>query len=183
MSTITSTEASEQHTLSSRSRAAALQHHSPNDPSGDVVPQFAAVGGNGSLRLNSSNKSLNIPRIRIDDHSDDAGEIIQMGAISNPGSSKNGIMKAPSALGGTNEDIPATGFNMSIKDERIYLATLCFCLFIVGWNDGTLGPLLPRIQAAYGVSTMGFLPSHHSESLSYRLGTLSCRFFSCAIVL
>ena len=31
--------------------------------------------------------------------------------------------------------------------------TLCWSLFLAGWNDGTTGPLLPRIQEVYHVST------------------------------
>ncbi|KAK7684561.1 hypothetical protein QCA50_012508 [Cerrena zonata] len=29
--------------------------------------------------------------------------------------------------------------------------TLCWSLFLAGWNDGTIGPLLPRIQEVYHV--------------------------------
>ncbi|KIO19920.1 hypothetical protein M407DRAFT_82133, partial [Tulasnella calospora MUT 4182] len=35
--------------------------------------------------------------------------------------------------------------------ERVFLATLCWGALVCGWNDGTLGPLLPRIQANYHV--------------------------------
>lgn len=35
---------------------------------------------------------------------------------------------------------------------RIQLAACCSTLFLAGWNDGTTGPLLPRIQANYHVS-------------------------------
>lgn len=35
--------------------------------------------------------------------------------------------------------------------ERIQLSALCWCLFLAGWNDGTTGPLLPRIQEFYHV--------------------------------
>ncbi|KAJ3563562.1 hypothetical protein NP233_g8859 [Leucocoprinus birnbaumii] len=35
--------------------------------------------------------------------------------------------------------------------ERIHFAALCWCLFLAGWNDGTTGPLLPRIQEVYHV--------------------------------
>ena len=35
---------------------------------------------------------------------------------------------------------------------NIHFTTLCFCPFPVGWNDGTVGPLLPRIQGVYHVS-------------------------------
>jgi fucose permease len=34
---------------------------------------------------------------------------------------------------------------------RIQFTTLCYSLFLAGWNDGTTGPLLPRIQEVYHV--------------------------------
>ena len=34
---------------------------------------------------------------------------------------------------------------------RIQFAALCWSLFLLGWNDGTIGPLLPRIQGVYHV--------------------------------
>ncbi|KAF8155522.1 MFS general substrate transporter [Crassisporium funariophilum] len=34
---------------------------------------------------------------------------------------------------------------------RIQFLALCWALFIAGWNDGTLGPLLPRVQEVYHV--------------------------------
>jgi hypothetical protein len=42
------------------------------------------------------------------------------------------------------------------KDQRlqgrIQFATLCVALFMAGWNDGSSGPLLPRIQEVYQVN-------------------------------
>lgn len=35
----------------------------------------------------------------------------------------------------------------------IQFLTLCWCIYLVGWNDGSTGPLLPRIQEYYGVYT------------------------------
>ncbi|KAJ7432132.1 MFS general substrate transporter [Mycena galericulata] len=32
---------------------------------------------------------------------------------------------------------------------RVQTIALCFAVFLAGWNDGTLGPLLPRIQKVY----------------------------------
>ncbi|KAG8851520.1 hypothetical protein FRB96_009193 [Tulasnella sp. 330] len=40
---------------------------------------------------------------------------------------------------------------ISIRKERIYMAVLCWCMFLTGWNSGTLGPLLPTIQNHYKV--------------------------------
>ena len=41
------------------------------------------------------------------------------------------------------------------KEERVARAqflALCLSLFVVGWTDGSTGPLLPRIQVFYDVS-------------------------------
>lgn len=37
---------------------------------------------------------------------------------------------------------------------RTQFATLCWTLYIAGWNDGTTGPLLPRIQKVYNVGIL-----------------------------
>lgn len=40
---------------------------------------------------------------------------------------------------------------LSVTKERVYLAALCWGFLVWGWNDGTLGPLLPTIQKHYNV--------------------------------
>ncbi|GAB1519321.1 hypothetical protein RhiTH_002387 [Rhizoctonia solani] len=47
-------------------------------------------------------------------------------------------------------EIPA--WTMSTKKEWIAIMACCSCLFMAGWNDATTGPLLPTIQAHYGVN-------------------------------
>lgn len=37
---------------------------------------------------------------------------------------------------------------------RIQFATLCWTLYLAGWNDATTGPLLPRIQKVYNVRVL-----------------------------
>ncbi|EIW55070.1 MFS general substrate transporter [Trametes versicolor FP-101664 SS1] len=37
------------------------------------------------------------------------------------------------------------------RKARIQFATLCWSIFVAGWNDGTTGPLLPRLQEVYHV--------------------------------
>lgn len=37
-------------------------------------------------------------------------------------------------------------------NSRVQFAALCYSSFLQGWNDGSTGPLLPRIQRNYGVS-------------------------------
>lgn len=36
--------------------------------------------------------------------------------------------------------------------NNLHFAALCYSYFLEGWNDGSLGPLLPRIQQYYNVS-------------------------------
>jgi len=43
---------------------------------------------------------------------------------------------------------------------RIQLISLGWTLFLIGWNDGSTGPLLPRIQEVYHVSQI-----YHSRLL------------------
>ncbi|KAG1731063.1 MFS general substrate transporter [Suillus paluster] len=35
---------------------------------------------------------------------------------------------------------------------RVQFATVCGSMYLAGWNDGTTGPLLPRIQAVYSLN-------------------------------
>ena len=48
---------------------------------------------------------------------------------------------------------------------RVQFLTLCWTLFLTGWNDGTTGPLLPRIQEVYHVCCSSpynaILGTHH----------------------
>ena len=50
----------------------------------------------------------------------------------------------------------------------------CFSLFVVGWGDGSSGPLLPRIQAEYDVRIQYFQASSKPSLgwLYYRLTDL-----------
>ena len=44
-----------------------------------------------------------------------------------------------------------------VHERRVLVnfATVCLRIFMEGWNDGTTGPLLHRIQEYYGVSALG----------------------------
>jgi hypothetical protein len=37
---------------------------------------------------------------------------------------------------------------------RAQLLTLCFGMFVMGWTNSSTGPLLPRIQIFYDVSSL-----------------------------
>ena len=38
------------------------------------------------------------------------------------------------------------------RTARAQFLSLCWALFVLGWNDGSIGPLLPRIQEFYDVN-------------------------------
>lgn len=64
---------------------------------------------------------------------------------------------------------PAATPAMRLK-ARIQFATLCWSLFMAGWNDGTTGPLLPRIQSVYHVRHL--LSSWDQSLIQYAAGWL-----------
>ncbi|RPD55996.1 MFS general substrate transporter [Lentinus tigrinus ALCF2SS1-6] len=48
--------------------------------------------------------------------------------------------------------VMSTAQKAALKRKRLTnFMTLCFVVFMNGWNDGTTGPLLPRIQEYYGI--------------------------------
>ncbi|KAI0367660.1 MFS general substrate transporter [Pilatotrama ljubarskyi] len=64
---------------------------------------------------------------------------------------------APSVLAEdeTSSTAPAISASQKAVYRRkslIHFLTLCFCVFCMGWNDGTTGPMLPRIQDHYHVN-------------------------------
>jgi fucose permease len=38
--------------------------------------------------------------------------------------------------------------------SRLQFLTLCWTLFLLGWNDSSTGPLIPRIREVYGVRNL-----------------------------
>ena len=56
------------------------------------------------------------------------------------------------------DETPEGAPGVDVKSPEVKLtallqySSLCFALFLAGWNDGTTGPLLPRIQEKYHVS-------------------------------
>lgn len=47
--------------------------------------------------------------------------------------------------------ISQTDARMLRRKTNIHFAAMCWSLFMAGWNDGTTGPLLPRMQEVYHV--------------------------------
>jgi hypothetical protein len=65
----------------------------------------------------------------------ESGDTVEMSKIS----------AAPETLA-VDKPTAAPQTKSQVRKERIAIATLCWCLFLLGWSDGATGPLLPRIQ-------------------------------------
>ncbi|KAF8137341.1 major facilitator superfamily domain-containing protein [Boletus edulis] len=61
-------------------------------------------------------------------------------------------MKHVSHLGVANDTVPVVQTKSQRLRARLQFATLCWTLYLAGWNDGTTGPLLPRIQKVYNLN-------------------------------
>jgi hypothetical protein len=57
------------------------------------------------------------------------------------------------ALSPAEQEISSQDKNNFAVRERLQFSALCFTLFLAGWNDGGIGPLLPRMMSVYSVRT------------------------------
>lgn len=92
--------------------------------------------------------------------------------------SSDGMQEAE--LGGGADDSKQDGIvlassNASSRSGRvprrianIQFASMCCSLFLAGWNDGTTGPLLPRIQSVYHVRISLF--ARNTMSIIWQVG-------------
>lgn len=46
---------------------------------------------------------------------------------------------------------------------HIQFIAVCWSVLLIGWNDGTTGPLLPQIQNHYHVGAFGRIESHRAH--------------------
>jgi hypothetical protein len=69
--------------------------------------------------------------------------------------------------------------------EKIQYVTLCWFVYLEGWNDGSNGPLLPRIQKVYGVHFLYFVPRLPADTfLQVGYAVVSLIFvFACVVSL
>ena len=70
------------------------------------------------------------------------------------------------------------------RSSLIHFVALCWCSWLIGWNDGTTGPLLPRIQERYNVCVHEQHYRWYNCDLTFeRLVSLWCPWFSLGVVL
>ena len=69
----------------------------------------------------------------------------------NPVSSMTADISAIDASDVEDKSIPSSASKGVRLRANIQLVALCFSVFLLGWNDGPTGPLLPRFQSFYHV--------------------------------
>ncbi|KAG8809915.1 hypothetical protein FRC17_003175, partial [Serendipita sp. 399] len=72
--------------------------------------------------------------------------------MNNPDNSVNGegmVVSRPAEDAGLTSETTNKITPQMRRREKIVIAAMCYALFLAGWNDGTIGPLLPRIQTVY----------------------------------
>ncbi len=92
----------------------------------------------------------------------DAGITFREDYLSSKGGDPEIVPSFPSSLAPSvlaEDDTSSTAPAISAAQKAVYrrkslihFVTLCCAVFCMGWNDGTTGPMLPRIQANYHVS-------------------------------
>lgn len=142
-------------------------------PPADTKSASAVDLHSGGLYLNHPNYSSN----GLARKGDDKTEEVEL-------TERTADPSASSALGATSgqEADPATMVDPSLPStklrERLQFFALCYSMFLLGWNDGTTGPLLPRIQEVYHVT--GPSPRSHNQTANkvIRSDSLLCRSYS-----
>lgn len=102
-------------------------------------PTYRETHVNSDLGLND-NTGIQNQRDAMGGHNNDESKTASIGEGSGNTGEKNETSNAT----------PPTKKQKTIA--RVQFLTLCLTLFLAGWNDGTTGPLLPRIQEVYKVS-------------------------------
>ncbi|KAJ1307813.1 hypothetical protein OPQ81_001895 [Rhizoctonia solani] len=64
------------------------------------------------------------------------------------------------------------------RREMIAMAAICWTQFMAGWNDGTLGPLIPTIQQHFHIGFMVVSMLFVSACCGYVLGAIGVIYFT-----
>lgn len=137
------------------------------------VKDESAIGLEKTTRDEADRKTCVDPTQPLSQKEDVLSEQIQIDELPLD-STINGLSKTETSNGNTVDH--SEGVTMSTKQERVYLATLCWTIFLIGWNSGTLGPLLPTIQNYYHVRLQGLhLPTQELSPVDAFLYLWQCR--------
>ena len=88
---------------------------------------------------------------RSDDHVE-LDDDVELRDLARKASVGDAIVVKPTSNVGAASEATVVQTKAQRLRARIQFATLCWTLYLSGWNDGTTGPLLPRIRKVYNVS-------------------------------
>lgn len=69
-----------------------------------------------------------------------------------------------------------------VREGYVQLFAVFWSMILLGWNDGTTGPLLPRIQTVYDVRSLKRFPAHHLSTAQVNYTIVSLLFVSACTV-
>jgi hypothetical protein len=101
-------------------------------------PIHSSTGLQTNLNATASHSKHSI----ADTRGNDATEAIEM------------VTMTPTKDPSTNtqkEETATTQTKSQQRKETIQFLALCWSLFLAGWNDGSAGPMIPRLQEVYHV--------------------------------
>ncbi|PVF93670.1 MFS general substrate transporter [Serendipita vermifera] len=111
------------------------------------IPNHAAIGGVSTIPsgVNVHNKNRHIQEVSVESPS--RPHLVEST------SSNRGDQVHPGSSSRRNESGGVSAIAPEMRNrEKWVLGAMCVTLFLTGWSDGTLGPLLPRIQDVYDVN-------------------------------
>lgn len=114
----------------------------------------------------SSMSSVDTPKISLAPDPSVPSAIPHTSTHSTPSVHRN-IHAEVIELSEANAQLPSREHERSISQTRkslrfresIQFFSLCWTIFLAGWNDSSTGPLLPRIQSVYHVPSPSLLPA------------------------
>ncbi|KAL5634686.1 hypothetical protein ACGC1H_002658 [Rhizoctonia solani] len=105
-------------------------------------------------------------------HYDTRHESVEMTVINRSHAEVDRVESSESPAEATHDDATAH------RREMVAMAAVCWTQFMAGWNDGTLGPLIPTIQEHFHIGFMVVSILFVSACCGYVLGAVAVIYFT-----
>lgn len=126
-----------------------------------------ANSSNGSLSINAKVPHISEQETTVQRKPHPNNDDIELAELTRRSGSRDAVPATGGAQGSAHEvDVNSPEVKLT---AWLQYSSLCFTLFLAGWNDGTTGPLLPRMQEHYHVSTSRARAKSHPSEIFYLL--------------
>ena len=134
-----------------------------------AVPTYLSERTRRPSSLNHKTSDLSILKDTIDSQTLSAGGTSIPNIL--PGDNTEAKPERPTDLLNPISYQPASNLTPRLlklqkRNSMVQFLAVCWCIFLVGWNDGSTGPLLPRIQENYRVCANLLLHAFRGISLT-----------------